>query len=103
MLRSWESRPIYQSQKHFRIANVCMSVHQSPKPKTPQPLRIMSICHYAYILISKMFYLISQISQISDLILISKIFSRESDSRITIVHPSVSPLVCPLSIAQNAY
>ena len=39
--------------------SVCQSV-----TKNYQPLRILSICHYAYILISKMFYLISQISDL---------------------------------------
>ena len=68
---------------------VCLSVRLSVT-KTHQLLRIMSICHYAYILISKMFYLISQISQISDLILNSKIFSRECNSRMANVRLSVS-------------
>ena len=69
---------LFSRKSDSAIANVCPSVCLSVT-KTPQRLRMMSICHYAYIL---MFYLISQFSQISDLILISKIFSRESDSRI---------------------
>ena len=76
--------------------------------KTPQLLRIMSICHYAYILISKMLYLISQISQISDLILIFKILfdlTDLSDLYPLVRHQNPQPLriMSIMSICHYAY
>ena len=51
---------IFSRESNSRIANVCLS--------QPQPLRIMSICHHAYFLISKIVYLISQILDLTNLI-----------------------------------
>ena len=69
----------------------------------PKPLRILFICHYAYILISKMFYLISQIPQISVLILISKIFCLISQIFQISVRQSITKTPQPLRIMSICY
>ena len=46
----------FSRESDSRIANVRLSVRQSVRQsvtKTPQPLRIKPICHYAYLLISQ--------------------------------------------------
>ena len=86
----------------FSVAKATLELQMSVRPsvtKTTQPLRILSICHYAYILISKMFYLISQIPQISVLILISKIFYLISQIFQISVHQSITKTPQPLRIA----
>ena len=51
-----ENSDFFSCESDSRIANVRLSVRQSVRQsvtKTPQPLRIKPICHYAYLLISQ--------------------------------------------------
>ena len=59
----------FSSKSDYRRANVHLSVSESPKPLSLYVYLYvyMSICHYAYILISKMVSLISKISNFTDL------------------------------------
>ena len=46
------TKNFFSRESDSTIANVCLSVSPS-EIKTPQPLRIKPICHYAYLLISQ--------------------------------------------------